>query len=62
MKILRGLAKDIVVQVEKFYYLMDFVVLDIEPLKGWVNLVLIILRRSFLAMTNALINYKNDVM
>ena len=34
MKILRGLAKDIVVQVEKFYYLMDFVVLDIEPLKG----------------------------
>ena len=58
----RGVVKDVLVQVEKFYYLMDFMVLDIEPLKNSVNFVLIILRRPFLAIANALINCRNVLM
>ena len=33
IKVPRGVVEDVLVQVEKFYYPMDFVVLDIEPLK-----------------------------
>ncbi|RVW91399.1 Retrovirus-related Pol polyprotein from transposon 17.6 [Vitis vinifera] len=33
IKVPRGVVEDVLVQVEKFYYPVDFVVLDIEPLK-----------------------------
>ena len=56
IKVSRGVIQDVLVQVEKFYYPMDFVVLDIEPLKIGVNYVLIILGRPFFATGNALIN------
>ncbi|XP_034681978.1 uncharacterized protein LOC117911682 [Vitis riparia] len=62
IKVPRGVVKDILVQVEKFYYLVDFVVLDTEPLKKGVNSVPIILRIPFLATTNALINCQNGLM
>ena len=58
----RGVVEDVLVQVEKFHYLVDFVVSDIEPLKNGVNSVPIILGRPFLATTNALINFRNGLM
>ena len=30
-KIPRGIIKDVLIKVVKFYFLMDFIVLDIEP-------------------------------
>ncbi|KAL6336136.1 hypothetical protein AAG906_010424 [Vitis piasezkii] len=62
IKVPRGVVKDVLVQVEKFYYLVDFVVLDTKPLKNGVNFVPIILGRPFLATTNALINCQNGLM
>ena len=56
IKVPREVVKDVLVQVEKFYYPVDFVVLDTESLKKCVNYVPIILRRPFLATANALIN------
>ena len=31
VKILRGIIEDLLVQIDKFYYLVDFVVLDTDP-------------------------------
>ena len=58
----RGVVEDVLVQVEKFYYPVDFVVLDAKSLKNGVNYIPIILRRPFLATTNALINCRNGLM
>ena len=62
IKVPRGVVKDVLVQVEKFYYPVDFVVLNTKPLKNGVNFVPIILGRPFLATANALINYRNGLM
>ena len=48
--------------MDKFYYPVDFVVLDIEPVSEGPNYVPIILRRPFLATSNAIINCRNGVM
>ncbi|RVW85026.1 Retrovirus-related Pol polyprotein from transposon 17.6 [Vitis vinifera] len=62
IKVPRGVVENVLVQVEKFYYPVDFVVLDTEPLKTCVNYVPIILGRPFLATTNALIKCRNGLM
>ncbi|RVW19467.1 hypothetical protein CK203_117202 [Vitis vinifera] len=56
VKIPRGVIKDVLVQVDKFYYPVDFVVLDIDPTVKEANYVPIILGRPFLAISNAIIN------
>ena len=48
--------------MEKFYYPIDFVVLDTEPVVVGTNYVPIILRRPFLATSNAIINCRTGVM
>ena len=62
VKIPKGTIKDVLVQVDKFYYLVDFVVLDTEPKAVGANYVPIILGRPFLATSNAIINCRNGVM
>ena len=62
MKILRGMIEDVLVQVDKFYYLVDFVVLDTDLVAKGTNYVPIILGRPFLATSNAIINCRNGVM
>ena len=62
VKIPKGTIEDVLVQVDKFYYLVDFVVLDTEPVVVGPNYVPIILGRSFLATSNAIINFRNGVM
>ena len=54
--------EDVLIQVDKFYYPVDFVVLDTEPVVMGANYVPIILRRPFLATSNAIINFRNGVM
>ena len=53
---------DVLIEVERFYYLVDFVVLDTEPVAVGANHVPIILGRPFLATSNAIINFRNGVM
>ena len=49
-------------KVDKFYYPVDFVILDMEPMEEGINLVPIILGKSFLATSNSIINCRNGVM
>ena len=62
VKIPKGIVEDVLVKVDEFYYLVDFVVLDTEPIASGPNHVPIILGRPFLATANAIINYRNGVM
>ena len=62
VKIPKGIVEDVLVKVDKFYYPVDFVVLDTEPVAGGTNHVPIILGRPFLATSNAIINCRNGVM
>ena len=48
--------------MDKFYYPVDFVVLDTESVAIGANHVPIILGRPFLATSNAIINCRNGVM
>ena len=62
VKIPKGIVEDVLVKVHKFYYPVDFVVLDTEPIASGPNHVPIILGRPFLATANAIINCRNGVM
>ena len=62
VKIPKGTVEDVLVHVDKFYYLVDFVVLDTEPVAMGANYVPIILGRPFLATSNAIINCQNGLM
>ena len=62
LKIPKGIVEDVLVKVDKFYYPVDFVVLDTEPVVKGTNHVPIILGRPFLATLNAIINCRNGVM
>ncbi|KAJ9693902.1 hypothetical protein PVL29_009730 [Vitis rotundifolia] len=58
----RGMIEDVLVQVDNFYYPVDFVVLDTNPIVKGTNCVPIILGRPFLATSNAIINCRNGLM
>ena len=62
IKIPKGTVEDVLIQVDKFYYPVDFVVLNTEPVAVGANYVPIILERPFLATSNAIINCRNGVM
>ena len=62
IKIPKGTIEDVLIQVDRFYYLVDFVVLDTEPVVVGANHVPIILGWPFLATSNAIINSQNGVM
>ena len=62
VKIPKGIVEDVLVKVDKFYYPVDFVVFDTEPVAEGINQVPIILGRQFLATSNAIINCRNGVM
>ena len=62
VKIPKGIVEDVLVKVDKFYYPIDFVVLDTEPIASGPNHVPIILGRPFLAIANTIINFRNGVM
>ena len=62
VKISKGIVEDVLVKVDDFYYPMDFVVLDTEPMAESTHQVPIILGRPFFATANAIINCRNGVM
>ena len=62
VKIPKGIVEDVLVKVDNFYYPVDFVVLDTEPMADSTHQVPIILGRPFFATTNAIINCRNGVM
>jgi hypothetical protein len=58
---LREIIKDVLVQVDKFFYPVDFIVLDTQHVEAC-NSFPVILGRLFLATSNALINCRNGLM
>ncbi|XP_031279110.1 uncharacterized protein LOC116137556 [Pistacia vera] len=61
VKMPRGLIEDVLVKVEELYFLVDFLVLDMEYTSSG-SMPPIILGRPFLAMANACINYRSGKM
>jgi hypothetical protein len=61
VKVPRGIVEDVLVQVDKFIYLVDFIVLDTQHVEAC-NSFPVILERSFLTTSNALINCRNGLM
>ncbi|KAL5549504.1 hypothetical protein UlMin_004735 [Ulmus minor] len=57
----RGIVEDILVQIDKFYYPVDFLVLD-TVIVNTESKIPLILGRPFLATANALINCRNGLM
>ena len=62
IKIPKGTIEDVLIQVDRFYYPVDFVVLDTKPVAVGPNHVPIILGRPFLATSNTIINCRNGIM
>ena len=58
----RGIVEDVLVKIEQFYYPVDFIVLDYQPVLHPSVHTPIILGRPFLATANALINCRNGRM
>ena len=54
--------KDVLVQVDKFYFPVDFVVLDTQPVVNQGAQFPVILGRSFLATANAIIHCRGGLM
>ncbi|CAL2229339.1 unnamed protein product [Prunus armeniaca] len=53
VKIPIGMVEDVLVQVDKFYFPVDFIVLDTEPVVHSSSQIHVILGRPFLATSNA---------
>ena len=62
VKIPKGMVEDVLVKVDKFYYPVEFIVLDTEPIENGPNHVPIILGRPFMATANAIIICRIEVM
>ncbi|XP_057491359.1 uncharacterized protein LOC130777083 [Actinidia eriantha] len=61
-RIPRGMVEDVLIQVDKFYFPADFIVLDTQPVENPHNHIPIILGRPFLATSDAFIQCRNGVM
>ena len=58
----RGIVEDVLVKIEQFYYPVDSIVLDYQPVLHPNVHTPLILGRPFLAIANALINCRNGRM
>ena len=58
----RGIVEDVLVQIDKFYFPVDFIVLDTQPVMNYTTQIPVILGRPFLATSNALINCRSGIM
>ena len=58
----RGIVEDVLLQIDKFYYPVDFLVLDTHSVVNMESKIPLILGRPFLATANALINCRNGLM
>jgi hypothetical protein len=62
VKIPWEIVEDVLIKVDKFYFPMDFIVFDAEPVQNVGFQIPVILGQPFLATANALINYKTWVI
>jgi hypothetical protein len=62
VKIPWEIVEDVLIKVDKFYFPVDFIVLDTELVQMIGTEIPVILGRPFLATANALINYRSGVM
>jgi hypothetical protein len=62
VKVPRGIVEDVLIKVDKFYFPVDFIVLDTESVQMVGTEIPVILGRPFLATANALINCRSGVM
>ena len=62
MKIPRGVVEDVLVQIDRFYFPVDFIVLDTYPVVNTNAQIPVILGRPFLTTSNALINCRNGLL
>ena len=58
----KGVVEDVLVQVDKFYFLVDFIILDMHPVSNANSQISVILGCPFLATSNALINCRSGVL
>ena len=58
----KGVIEDVLVQVDKFYFPVDFIILDMHPVFNANSQISMILGRPFLATSNALINCRSGVL
>ncbi|XP_026446644.1 uncharacterized protein LOC113347247 [Papaver somniferum] len=59
VRILRGIVEDVLIKVNKFFFPMDFIVLDSQPVQNPDSHIPVILGRPYLATSNAIINCRN---
>ena len=52
----RGVVEDVLVQVDKFYFPVDFIILDMHFISNTNSQISVILGHPFLATSNSLIN------
>ncbi|XP_052198301.1 uncharacterized protein LOC127805589 [Diospyros lotus] len=62
VKVSREIVEDVLIQVDKFYFPVDFIVLDTQPHQGPQSPIPVILGRPFLATSNAITNCRNGIM
>ena len=62
VKIPKGIVKDVLVQVNRFYFPMDFIILDTQPVVSLGSQFPVILGRPFLATANAIIHCRGGLM
>ena len=58
----KGVVEDVLVQVDKFYFPVDFIILDMHLVSNANSQISVILGRPFLATSNALINCSSGVL
>jgi hypothetical protein len=62
VKVPWGIVEDVLIKVDKFYFPLDFIVLDTELVQNLGSQILVILGRPFLAIANAQINCRTGIM
>jgi hypothetical protein len=62
VKVPQGIVEDVLIKVGKFYFPVDFIMLDTELVLNLCSEILVILGQPFLAMANSLINCRSGVM
>ncbi|XP_058189174.1 uncharacterized protein LOC131306767 [Rhododendron vialii] len=62
VRVPRGIVEDVLVQVDQFIYLVDFMILDTNPNDSFTASTPVILGRPFLAMADAVINCWNGLL
>lgn len=62
VKVPQGVVEDVLIQIDKFYYPANFLILDSSSVVDTTSKIPLILGRPFLAIANALINCRNGLM